>query len=406
MAAKFLDYSGLSYFWGKIKAWVGSYTNITTSGNDKVITIGNISLTPVLKDGNKVLSDNNYTTEEKNKLAGIAAGAEVNQNAFSNVKVGSTIVQSSSKTDQIEILGGGDVSVSGNTTNKSVTVTVVTPKKTSDLTNDSGYITIADVPEGAVASTSTPLMDGTAAVGTEVAFARGDHRHPSDTTKANASELKIETVTGYSDRRKVTLKTGTSQDFLIEHQDVSNLAQKSTTLSGYGITDANINNGVITLGANTITPITDVSSLVPKTTTVNGHSLSDNITVTKSDVGLSNVTNEAQIPLTQKGTSNGVCPLNANSKIDSTYLPGYVDDVIEAYARSGQTALSSTWLATGSADGPVITPETGVIYILMADSGNYAANSQFRWGGTEYVKLNDGGVSSITNSEIDTITAA
>lgn len=34
-----------------------------------------------------------------------------------------------------------------------------------------------------------------------------------------------------------------------------------TTLSGYGITDANINNGTITLGNNTITPITSFSSL-------------------------------------------------------------------------------------------------------------------------------------------------
>ena len=33
------------------------------------------------KDGNKVLSTNDYTTAEKNKLAGIAAGAEVNVNA-------------------------------------------------------------------------------------------------------------------------------------------------------------------------------------------------------------------------------------------------------------------------------------------------------------------------------------
>ena len=55
---------------------------------------------------------------------------------------------------------------------------------TSDLTNDSGYITIADVPEGSTASTTTPLMDGTATVGTETAFARGDHRHPTDTTRA------------------------------------------------------------------------------------------------------------------------------------------------------------------------------------------------------------------------------
>ena len=107
-----------------------------------------------------------------------------------------------------------------------------------------------------------------------------------------------------------------------------------------------------------------------------------------------------------RGAANGVCPLNASSKIDSTYLPSYVDDVVEAYARSGQTALSQNWLATGSASGTVISPETGKIYVLMADSGNYTANTQFRWGGSAYVKLNDGGVTSITNAEIDTIVAA
>lgn len=97
---------------------------------------------------------------------------------------------------------------------------------------------------------------------------------------------------------------------------------------------------------------------------------------------------------------------DGSDKIDSSILPSYVDDVVEAYARSGQTALSSTWLATGSATGTVITPEAGVIYILMADSGDYAANTQFRWAGTTYVKLADGGVSSITNAEIDTIVAS
>ena len=34
-------------------------------------------------------------------------------------------------------------------------------------------------------STATPLMDGTAAVGTSTAYARGDHRHPSDTAKVD-----------------------------------------------------------------------------------------------------------------------------------------------------------------------------------------------------------------------------
>lgn len=67
--------------------------------------------------------------------------------------------------------------------------------------------------------------------------------------------------------------------------------------------------------------------------------------------------------------------------------------------------MTSTWLAAGSASGTVITPEAGKIYVLMADSGDYAANTQFRWGGSAYVKLADGGVSAITNAEIDSITA-
>lgn len=59
------------------------------------------------------------------------------------------------------------------------------PTKTSQLENDSGFITSGDIPEGAAASTTTPKMNGTAAVGTEMAFARGDHVHPKDTSKLN-----------------------------------------------------------------------------------------------------------------------------------------------------------------------------------------------------------------------------
>lgn len=39
------------------------------------------------------------------------------------------------------------------------------------------------------ATTTTPLMDGSASVGSENAYARGDHRHPTDTSRASASDL-------------------------------------------------------------------------------------------------------------------------------------------------------------------------------------------------------------------------
>lgn len=47
--------------------------------------------------------------------------------------------------------------------------------------------TLAMVNDIPVASTSTPLMDGTGSAGSSAAFARGDHKHPSDTGKINVS---------------------------------------------------------------------------------------------------------------------------------------------------------------------------------------------------------------------------
>ena len=109
------------------------------------------------------------------------------------------------------------------------------------------------------------------------------------------------------------------------------------------------------------------------------------------------------IQSSEKGTTNGICPLDSSGKVSSTYLPSYVDDVIEAYPRDGQTELSTTWLSVDSGGTSIITPETGKIYVLMAASTNYNIYSQFRYSGTAYVKLNDGGISPITNSELDQI---
>lgn len=44
-----------------------------------------------------------------------------------------------------------------------------------------------DLPTGVSPSSTTPKMDGTATVGTETAFARGDHIHPSDTSKVTGN---------------------------------------------------------------------------------------------------------------------------------------------------------------------------------------------------------------------------
>ena len=108
-----------------------------------------------VSDANYVHTDNNFTTAEKNKLSGIEAGAEANVQSDWNQT-------NSSADDYIK--------------NKPTIPTPPSP------------------------SSTTPLMDGTASVGSEANYARGDHRHPSDTSKQDTlvSGTNIKTINGNS----------------------------------------------------------------------------------------------------------------------------------------------------------------------------------------------------------------
>lgn len=287
-----------------------------------------------------------------------------------------------------------------------------------------------------IRANATPSMDGTASTGTAKRFALQDHVHPSDTTKA---PLASPALTGIP--TAPTAATGTTTTQIATTEFVANTVGAMTS----GVSDVKIDNAsIVTSGiANIPTASSSAKGLMTsadksKLDAISGLTLDivagANVTVTPNTTNgtltiaatdttylsrsaasggteVSLVTTgekytwDNKINSSTKGAANGVCPLDASSKVDAAYLPSYVDDVIEAYARSGATALAADWLSETSG-GSALTPEAGKIYVLMADSGDYAANTQFRWGGSAYVKLADGGVSSITNAEIDTIVAS
>lgn len=247
-------------------------------------------------------------------------------------------------------------SKNGSTSDVVTLAKVATSGSYNDLSNK------PTIPSGVEKSTTTPKMDGTASVGSETKFAAGDHVHPSDTSRVPTT-------------RKINGLDLTTNRYIIEQTGTE--AQGGHSLSVYiDGTDS----------AHTHT--------VYDKDAVDGMFTYANSTIAQNFVAKSSI-----------GAASGVCPLDASSKVDAQYLPSYVDDVIEAYPVSGATALSAGWLSETSG-GSALTPEAGKIYVLMADSGDYSANTQFRWGGTAYVKLNDGGVSSITNAEIDIIVAS
>lgn len=102
--------------------------------------------------------------------------------------------------------------------------------------------------------------------------------------------------------------------------------------------------------------------------TINGVSFdgSGNITVNAVD-------STARIASSEKGAANGVCPLGADSLISSSYLPSYVDDVLEH-------ANLAAFPATGAA---------GVIYVAVD------TNKTYRWSGSAYVYITSGAVDSV-----------
>lgn len=196
------------------------------------------------------------TAYTHSQTAHAPSNAEKNQNAFSNITIGTTTVAADSVTDTVTFVGsnvtitpdatndtitfavaGGSTSTAGilkltNSTSSTSTTTAATPnsvKSAYDLANTANTAAIAaqstadgkadashsheiaDVTglqtalDGKASSshgthvsfdaTNKPKMDGTAAFGTSSKVARADHVHPTDTSRASQTDLDaLETV--------------------------------------------------------------------------------------------------------------------------------------------------------------------------------------------------------------------
>lgn len=115
--------------------------------------------------------------------------------------------------------------------------------------------------------------------------------------------------------------------------------------------------------------------------------------------------------------------IDSSGIIAAKNLPSYVDDVVEVYilADGSVSAGQNGWFyieREGQRFYDALVNEKGKIYVVVGkiadvavsvgsatDAGEYQ-NTQWRWTGSQYVKLTGGsGISPITNSEIDAIVA-
>lgn len=119
--------------------------------------------------------------------------------------------------------------------------------------------------------------------------------------------------------------------------------------------------------------------------------------VTKTQVGLGNVTNDAQVKRSEMGVANGVATLDVDGKVPASQLPSYVDDIIDVYAtysKSDTGVLSNVTLYLDAAHTQLVTGEAGKIYQNIADG---EPQYQFRWTGTIFSQT---GASSLILGEV------
>jgi hypothetical protein len=132
------------------------------------------------------------SSADKSKLNGIASGAEVNQNAFGNVKVGSTTIQADGKTDTLELVAGTNISLTPDATNDRVTINVSgTVASATAATNATNHINASSGAHTASAISCTATGD-VAATTVQAAIAElASEKVPTSdvVTTATASKL-------------------------------------------------------------------------------------------------------------------------------------------------------------------------------------------------------------------------
>lgn len=152
---------------GSIPAFhVGDGLDINATETDALLKINDDTITKI--NTAKSQSDTNKTNLEAltKRVDGIVAtGGEANQDAYSNIKVGSTTLAATSKTDTVEFAGSGVISVTGSTA-AGKKVTIIHANPTGAAVKAAGFYKFAtDAAGHATNLTAVAASDITALIG-------------------------------------------------------------------------------------------------------------------------------------------------------------------------------------------------------------------------------------------------
>lgn len=469
-----------------------SFTVTPSEGSAQTVTV-TPSIPVATTSANGLMS-----SDDKTKLNGVATGAEVNQNAFSNVKVGSTTVAADAKTDTLELAAGSNITLTPDATNDKVTIAAtdttytiatgdsngqikVTPSSgnaynvgvkglgsaayknaTTSVTSGSADLvtsgavwtaidnlpepmvfkgslgtggTITTLPAASSANTGHTYKVITAGTYASQAAKIGDlfisdgtawvqipsADEPSGTVTSIAinanSPITVDSTSAITTSGTRTIShansgvtAGTYRSVTVNATGHVTGGSNPTTIAGYGITDAKIVSGTITLGSNSITPLTSFTETDP--TVPSWAKAASKPTYTAAEVGAAT---SGHTHVTSIATSTGTnqISLAANTKYaisaggtsfvfttpaDTNTWRGIQDNLTSTSTTESLSANQGRLLANGSARDDTKLPLTGGTMtgdiIFNKTDATALTQVQMKCGTNDYGRIAAGGTAS------------
>ena len=140
----------LNWLKDKIAAnWAQTVVSVTINGRTITVTKGDNSSTDLTTQDTTYSAATQsanglMSSSDKTKLDGIATGAEVNQNAFSNITIGSTTIQADGKTDTLTFVAGSNVTLTPDATNDKITIAATDTTYSAATTSAAGLMSADD----------------------------------------------------------------------------------------------------------------------------------------------------------------------------------------------------------------------------------------------------------------------
>ena len=356
-------------------------TNITITGDaaNGTVTIAAVDTTysDVVADATGTADSGLMTSADKYKLNGIAAGAEVNQNAFSSITIGATTVAADAKTDSFEIAAGSNVTI----TASGDTITIAAADTTYTLEQD---------------STDGHILTFTPSTGSPVEITIPDNDTTYDAVEASVSGVGgTDGLMIAADKEKLDGVAAGAQVNVLEGVKVNGTALTATNkVVDVTVVTGDAGVGTFKVNGTNVTPY-GLGTAAAATVETTGISSNTDTLATTAQV---KAFVDATVTSAYKAAGS-IAPAGVASSLLVAANEGNV------YNLSGALTLDATSAAlfVDGAAGDVITAGTNIA-VVDAGSGTYKFDKMAGFVDlSDYVKFTDLG--GLTEAEIEEILA-